>query len=406
MKKILVLWVALAVAWVWLRTSPALAHEFSGYLAAEGRWYPENPNHFGQRDQSAALAVQPEYYHEWDNGSSFTFVPFYRWDSADSKRTHFDVREMTVLWLHDDFELRLGVRKVFWGVTEFVHLVDIINQTDLVENIDGEEKLGQPMVNLSLARDWGTLDLFVLPFFRERTFPGSGGRLRFGLVVDTENPQYESAAEEWHADWAARYSHTFGDWDVGLHYFIGTGRDPSFTLGTDGAGNPVIFPVYQQIQQTGIDISYVAGSWLWKLEALFRKGQGDRRGLAANDYVAATGGFEYTLTGVFGSQMDLGIIGEYLFDDRKDDALTPFANDLGFGLRLAANDPASTEFLIGGLQDVDSNARFVFIEAGRRLGDHWKLILESRIFMDQEPTDFLFGLRDDDLVQLELKYYF
>ena len=259
----------------------AAAHELSGYVEGEVRLFPENPNFLGQRDQSASFAIEPEYYHEFESGSSFIFVPFFRLDSADSKRTHFDVRELNYLWLHDDFELRLGVGKVFWGVTEVLHLVDIINQTDLVENIDGEQKLGQPMVNLSIARDWGTLDLFVLPFFRERTFPGQHGRLRFRFVIDTDQTVYESAAEEWHTDWSARYSHTLGDWDFGIHYFIGTSRDPSFTLGTGSAGNPVILPVYQQIQQTGLDVSYVAGNWLWKLEASVPQRPGRPAGIDA-----------------------------------------------------------------------------------------------------------------------------
>ena len=41
-----------------------------------------------------------------------------------------------------DWSLSIGLGKVFWGVTEFNHLVDVINQTDLVEGIDGEAKLG------------------------------------------------------------------------------------------------------------------------------------------------------------------------------------------------------------------------------------------------------------------------
>jgi len=406
MKRFLLFCFALAVPLVLMGERAAFGNELSGYVEGEVRLYPENPNFFGQRDQSASFAVQPEYYHEFENGSSFTFVPFFRLDSADSERTHFDVRELTYLWLHDDFELRLGVRKVFWGVTEVLHLVDIINQTDLVENFDGEQKLGQPMANLSFARDWGTLDLFVLPYFRERTFPGNKGRLRFGLVVDTDQAQYESAAEEWHTDWTARYSHTLGDWDFGIYYFIGTSRDPSFMPGTDGAANPVIIPVYQQIQQTGLDVSYVVGNWLWKLEALYRKGQGDRQGLTRNNYVAATGGLEYTFTGIFGSQMDLGIVAEYLFDDRKDFALTPFENDVAGALRLAVNDAASSELLFGWVQDIDTDARFLFLEASRRLGDDWTLALEIRTFLDQPPADFLYALRDDDLVQLVLQYHF
>lgn len=38
---------------------------------------------------------------------------------------------MTWLVVEQDWELRLGVRKVFWGVTEGSHLVDIINQTGI-----------------------------------------------------------------------------------------------------------------------------------------------------------------------------------------------------------------------------------------------------------------------------------
>jgi hypothetical protein len=73
------------------------------------------------------------------------------------------VRELVWLKVSDTWELRAGTSKVFWGVAESQQLADNINQTDLVEDIDQEDKLGQPLVNLSLVRDWGNLDLFVLP---------------------------------------------------------------------------------------------------------------------------------------------------------------------------------------------------------------------------------------------------
>jgi hypothetical protein len=58
------------------------------------------------------------------------------------------------------------------------------------------------------------------------------------------------------------------------------------------------------------------------------------------------------------------------------------------------------------MQDIDTDARFLFLEASRRLGDQWTLELELRTFLDQPQTDFLFALRDDDLVQLVLQYHF
>ena len=376
------------------------AHEFSGFVGGEARLFPNSALHLGQKDDSISFVAQPEYYHEFESGSSFTFVPFYRFDSADRERTHFDIREFTFLWLKEDFELRLGVRKVFWGTTEILHLVDIINQSDLVENVDAEDKLGQPMANISFSRDWGTFDLYWLPYFRERTFVGTGGRLRGSAVVDEDRTQYESAAEEWHSDWAFRYSHFFGDWDVGLAQFVGTSREPTLLSDTDPEGNAIKIPRYEQILQTSLDLSFVSGEWLWKGEALYRTGQGN------DDYFAWTGGFEYTFTRVWNSQMDLGVIGEWMFDTREDEATTAFENDLAGGIRLALNDSASTEALFGWVQDLNSSARFLFLEASRRFGDHLLLTAELRTFLNQPADDFLFDQRADEIMQIELAYYF
>ena len=376
------------------------AHEVAGYATGEVRLFPNDALYSGQDDQSSSFAIQPEYYHEFESGSSFAFTPFFRLDSGDQERTHLDIRELTYLWLKEDFELRVGVRKVFWGVTEFIHLIDIVNQTDLVESVDTEDKLGQPMVNFSVSRDWGTVDIFWLPFFRERTFVGTGGRLRGASVVDETRTQYESAAEEWHSDWALRYSHTFGDIDMGLSQFVGTNRDPTLLDGTDSNGDDIKIPKYEQIKQTSLDVSYVVGEWLWKLESLYRTGQGNE------DYFAWAGGFEYTSVGVFESSMDLGLVGEWLYDDREDDADTAFENDIAGGLRLTVNDAASSEALLGWVQDVDTSARLLFLEASRRFGNNWLLNIEMRLSLDQPASDFLFEQRKDDLFQTELFYYF
>ncbi|HAK37738.1 MAG TPA: hypothetical protein DCM60_05765 [Nitrospina sp.] len=375
------------------------AHELSGYAAVEGRGFFNDALFSDQERDNASFAFQPEYYHEWESGSSFTFVPFARIDSADSERTHFDVRELNFLWLGNNWELRVGIGKVFWGTTEFVHLVDIINQTDLVENIDGEDKLGQPMIHLSIPRDWGVVDLFVLPYFRERTFQGKKGRLRSAVLVDTERVKYENADEEHHVDFAVRYSHTIGDWDVGIYHFNGTGREPTLLSDEDSDGNPVFIPYYEQINQTGLDLQLVAGEWLWKLEALYRNGQGD-------NFFASVGGFEYTFVGIAETRMDLGIIGEWAYDDRGDAATTASDNDAMFGLRLALNDASSTELLAGFLQDINSSSRALSLEASRRIGDNWKATFEARGFFNLPESDPFYSLRDDDFLQIELAYYY
>lgn len=382
-----------------LNSGSAFCHELTGKIAVEGRFFFHDPLFEDQIKDSCSMSAEPEYYHQWGNGAALTFVPFARIDSGDEERSHADIRELNLLWPGDFWDLRLGIDKVFWGATEFLHLVDIINQTDLVENIDGEDKLGQPMVNLSVILDWGGVDLFVLPYFRERTFPGRKGRLRTALVIDTDKAGYESPAGEYHVDLALRYSHTIGDWDFGIYHFMGTGREPTLFVGLNNRLEPVLIPYYEQIDQTGLDVQRVAGSWLVKLESIYRDGQGD-------SFFALTGGFEYTFTRFLDTRMDVGIIGEAAYDERRKDAPVFLENDLMFGMRLALNDAASTEFLFGMTQDLDDSSRSYILEASHRFGNEWKLSVESRAFCDQPRVDPFIDFRDDDYLQLELAYYY
>ncbi|MCK5498615.1 MAG: hypothetical protein KAI77_05405 [Gammaproteobacteria bacterium] len=376
------------------------AGQWSGYLGTEFRYFTQDPRDPRQHDENLSLVFEPEYYHEWDKGTqSLAFVPFFRLDQHDNERTHFDIRELTWLKAAENWELRVGLRKVFWGVTEFQHLVDIINQTDLVENIDTEDKLGQPMINLALINDWGTVDLFIMPYFRERTFPGIEGRPRNQPVVDEGLSKYESSAKEKHIDFAVRYSNYFGDWDVGVAHFYGTSRDPRSILTMNSSGAPVLTPFYDIINQTSIDLQATKGDMLWKLEALHRSGQGET-------YNAVAGGFEYTFVGIFDSVIDLGVLGEYHYDGRGEDALTFFEDDIATGMRFAFNDAQSSEALVGLIWDRNTGGKFLNIEASRRIGNDWMLEMESRFLFSQSSSDPAFAISRDDYLELFLTYNF
>ena len=350
-----------------------------------------------------------------DDRDSFTIRPFGRLDEDDSERTHADLRELYVSHIGDDWDLNVGFQQVYWGVTEFYHLVDVINQTDFVENIDGEDKLGQPMINLSLIRDWGILDFYVLTGFRERTFPGEDGRLRQQLPVDDSLVTYESGDEEWHIDGAVRWSHHLGPVEFGIYHFSGTNRDPELRPWQLPSGDWVLQPHYALMEQTAFDAQTIAGDYLFKLEALTRSSQGQR-------YAAATGGLERTLVGAFGTRADLGIILEYMYDDRGDDATTVFEHDLGLGTRWRWNDVADSHALFGVIWDVQTHEYILKLEGGRRLGDDWQLFVEGRVFGGgyQPPTqppeavlesmldtqNKLGALQRDDFLQLELTRFF
>ncbi|MGB5517007.1 MAG: hypothetical protein WBO73_00875, partial [Gammaproteobacteria bacterium] len=167
---------------------PANAGEWSGYVSGQFRGFFEDPVDPRQHNTYLSAAAEPRFFQSWQGGDhNLEARLFYRVDQYDDNRTHGDIRELSWTGVFDTLELTAGISKVFWGVTETQHLVDIINQTDLVENVDGEDKLGQPMIKLSSAQDWGIIDFFVLPYFRERTFPGVEGRPRPEVVVDTDS---------------------------------------------------------------------------------------------------------------------------------------------------------------------------------------------------------------------------
>ncbi len=258
------LWAAALAAAV---TSPigvlhAQRVEFTGEVGFQTRFFPQAPLYPGQQSArfSPSIRFEPEFEYEWDNGSwRFMGTGFVRLDAHDGRRSHVDIRELGLLYLGDGVTAFAGIGKVFWGVTEVNHLVDIINQDDAVEDIDREDKLGQPMVNFTLEGGWGSLDFFYLPRFRERTFPDDDARLRGALPVSSD-ATFESGAGVWHQDFALRWSRPFGAFDLGTSFFRGTSREPRFRLGTDTKNVAFLRPHYDVIDQVGVDVQCFTAS--------------------------------------------------------------------------------------------------------------------------------------------------
>ena len=402
-------WILTTVSGFGVGAAPKMDHQFSGRFSIESQWYPESAAHSGQRPHATGFVMEPELYLESIAGWSFTFAPFFRYDSADPRRTHADLREAYLLLFgeigNDDWELRLGIDRVFWGVAESRHLVDIVNQIDLVEHPYKELKLGQPMAHITWSGNWGTAEIFGLPYHRPRTFPGRSGRLRLPLVVDKEQVSYESDAEQWDLSLAARYSRSLGPFDIGISAFDGTSREPFLRLSTDRSGAPALVPHYEQIRQFGLDAQLTAGSWLFKLEAIQRFDARDRLG-RKGDYAASVLGGEYTFYSVFGSTVDISLLGEWNSDGRGQSATNDFQKDLFVAARVAFNDVQSTEILASTLGDADSTSRLLVFELSRRISDQWSLSVEAIAFLDIDRADISYEIRRDSFIDLNLIYNF
>ena len=374
--------------------------DYRGHVAADGRAFFRSPKYDEQRSgNGVSLVVEPEFYLQSASEKHLlTLRPFLRMDPHDERRTHWDIRRADYVVSLGDWELGAGAGIFSWRVLDSHGLTDIINQSDTVEAFDRSKKLGQPYVKIAwLPGDWA-FRLYAFPYFREETFPGPEGRLRFASVVDTDSPLYEPRWRRWHPSFAGRVSVTAGDFDIGLGLFSGTSREPRFIAQLT---EDKIIPAYDLAHQASLDLQWTVGALAIKLEGLGRLWSDELR-----FFFAVGAGLEYTFFDIAGSGVDLSFAGEYLFDSRPDAApVTFFANDVFAGLRLAFNDVSGTTIRGGAVTDLGDLRSYLRIEAHRRLGNHWKVYLEVNGFVGREG-ELESGVLRDHYGQLRLAYYF
>jgi hypothetical protein len=282
------------------------------------------------------------------------------------------------------------LREIFWGVSESQHLVDVINQRDLAVGGQGYVKMGQPMLALAALQRWGIVKLILMPWFRERRFDGRAGQLWSPTPVDATQPVYESGARGSHLDWAIRWSRTIGDWDFGLSHFSGTRREPGFLPGKDTSDRAVLVPYYEVVQQTGLDVGWTRGKWLWKLEAVTLDPMNGR-------YFATVGGLEYAFADYF------SLFAEYLFDSRGDAATTSFADDLFVGARLLLQDGHMEG---GAFVDRETWNSVLRLAVTWRLDSAATLAVEAGTFLGDESLEPALAPSQHDYLSLAVTRYF
>ncbi len=405
---------------------------FSGTLTFGITGYFRSPAHDVQRHHHGQLSFEPSLYFEHVDGGAFTLTPSFRADGTRKEAIAADLREahyLTYGYLGDtEWELRLGVDQVFWGTAESHNLVNIVNQTDLAADPGGDEKLGQPMIQGTLAGAWGTLNLLVLPVHRPRIHPSAKGRLRPPYPVSDRRSdhRYVDPGGDRHIDLAARYSNSLGALDFGITAFKGTSREPVLLLekidpdacrfGYDhkkhgrGEDSKSFRQCYPQIEQVGLDLQLTFGDFIGKAEAITRSGFGvagyDPQDTSA--YEAFVVGGEYTVYGILESDADLTIFAEWSQDERRARATTIWQNDLFLAARYALNDVGDTSLTAAIVDDADYPTRSLTLLFERRLNDSLALEVEAYKFL-QKPTTAdhaAYPIRQDESLSIVLSYGF
>ena len=364
-----------------------------GELSFEPRYFTDktlNPNSENYKN-NLSVSINSELLYE--NKTSKVFVhAFARVDDQDSGRTHVDLRESYYQYLSESFDVTLGVGKDFWGVTESSHLVDIINQVDELEDIDGDDKLGQPMVRLNLFNEWGDISFFLLPYFREKQFPLNNKRLAYRLPVN-KAASYEDSSKNY-LDHAVRYQKYFGNVDIGLSYFRGKNREPILINMKD-----YIQPKYFLVSRSGLELQYTSNSWLLKLESLVQKRKSEV-------FFSSIAGFEYTIYGLLSSH-DWGILCEYQYAEKTNQLPANLSDDDVFlGMRYSLNNSQDTMVLLGTIFDRQDETLISTFEFETRLPNNLKLELKGRFFSNVHQENVIYPIRHDDFINFKLTTYF
>ena len=377
--------------------------EFETEVTVASWLFPESPLYSGQKDNNYSIALESELYAEWDKGDSFVFTPFILLDSYDDNRSHLDIREALYSWYGDDWESSVGIGQVFWGVTESKNLVDIINQFDAVYDPLFKTKLGQPLTNLTLIRDSGYYELFILPYFRERTSPGKKGRLRGDPEFSKGGTKFEGGSQ-WTPELAVRWSNSFNDYDLSMHSFFGYSRAPSIDVMIVD-GQLKYEPNYQRVRQIGGTVQKTSEATLYKMEWLAKDGQKDanfRRG----GYFSTVFGFEHTLYKAIDEGGDLGFLMEYNFDSRRSRSNDSLQDDIFIAARITLNDPDDTQMLFGSILDLDGDGQMYQVDFGKRLNDSLTFGVKGAVYQNGRYNSNLYILRQDSWVEINLKQYF
>ncbi len=381
-----------------------------GSFTAEGRAFAHRSQQEEQRQHAGAGMLVVGMIYTPATSIQGAFESHWAYDTSLDRMYRVDVRELHASYAEDVWRLRVGVHRVAWGASDVVSVIDVINQRDGLAWPGLSNKLGQPMVKLSIWPAHGRLDVYYLPVFREFPFPGERGRLRPARPIATEHAIFETGSTWFSHDYAARYVLSAHRVDMAFHIFEGRNRMPYLVpderipdaFRPEGIERGSVFlPLYENILQMGGELHWAAGAWLWKAEAAWREG-------LADSYMIGISGFERSFWGIWGGANELSLIVEYGFDTRgkSETSNALLDNDLFVGGRWSPGDMAGTEFKGGILVDLQTEERVGVLQAERRIGQYTRIGVDALWFSGIPSGSRLEAIRRDDFVRLQLTRYF
>ena len=315
---------------------------------------------------------------------------FANWDSADDHRRYTDIRQAKLSGRWGNFSAAAGMDTFFWGVSESINLVNVINQSDIRESLDNKVKQGQTFASLSYRLDAGEVGLYFLPAFSAREFPL---RPAYGLPI-SDVERYED--NDKNGGIAARGLFYVDEFEFALGYFSGTRRDPLLLRHPQASE---LTPFYIQTENLLFDAVYLSDSLTYKWE--FKTGRE-----LGSGFVASNIGLEYPVYAVEEILQEWVVIAEYVFDDRGDRAESHGDNDLFIGTKFEfAENAAQLRLLYS--YDMDNASQYAEASCQYRLNDFLRIKAKVMgVLSATEEAKRLYALKNEEFVKFSIHYAF
>ncbi len=370
-----------------------------GNLALDVAAYPDEPLFTDQNDSrlQPSLSASIDWTARLSREVRFDFSANGRINPYAQDRLFGDIKESLLRFRVAGTDFKAGVVQENWSVLEAWNPVDIVNQRDLVEDYQGDAKLGQPGVTATtLYNDW-VLSALLLPYSRERRIAEGEDRLR-NLPAPVRDKEFEDG--QGRSSVAVRGQHRLGDFDLALSYFNGHAREPLYRPVIGPQGLVGFDEVYESISQTGLELSYVLGDSVLKGEVIYRTGDSD-------DFAGAGIGSETTFNQLTDGFDSITLYVEGYYDGRSDQAaLTPFQRDIYIGARYNRNDVYDSLLDVRLTHDLEFHSNLVDIRASRRIGQQQTLELQLLAPLSVEEDRALQGYENDQRARLSWAWYF
>jgi hypothetical protein len=380
-----------------LPVPPQPSASLRGKLETRLDYYPDTPVYPDQSsaDLQPALALGLEMHENLSRNITSRVSLFGRFNPHAEQQFTGDVREAWLGYYGENSEFYAGMLMERWGELEAENIVDILNPRDAVEDFQGDVKLGIPGLKASYLGEEFQLDAWLLPYARPRRLAEGKDRFRI-TALPLREAEFESGRN--HLSAAVRLSTVQGNLEAAVAHYYGHARNPWFQLQTDAVGRPdALIPTYDLINQTSLELLWVRGHALWKLEALHNAGPED-------DFFALGLGVEREIPRLWDTRTSLTLYAEGYYDGREASPmlpLAPFQRDVFLGARLAMNDIRSTEYQVRITHDLEYTSTLLDLRAARRLNSEWSMQAVLYAFLNVEDDPALVTFRDDHRIELK-----